>query len=249
MMKDKLIREECGERLDDLQCDGLYLIQNPDKFCFGIDAVLLSNFVKVKKDGYAVDLCTGSGIVPILLSTKTKAKKITGIEIQSDIADMASRSVSYNKLDEKIDIINDDISNALKYIKHSCVDTVCVNPPYMKDMAAIKNPDLPLAIARHELLTDLESVINIANKLLKENGRFFMIHRPSRLSEIFASMRQNRIEPKRIRFIHSYIDSKANLVLIEGLKGSGVWLDVEPPLAVYKEKNVYTDEVLKIYGR
>jgi len=248
-MRDKLIREECGERLDDLQCDGLYLIQNPDKFCFGIDAVLLSNFVKVKKDGYAVDLCTGSGIVPILLSTKTKAKKITGIEIQSDIADMASRSVSYNKLDEKIDIINDDISNALKYIKHSCVDTVCVNPPYMKDMAAIKNPDLPLAIARHELLTDLETVINIANKLLKENGRFFMIHRPSRLSEIFASMRQNRIEPKRIRFIHSYIDSKANLVLIEGLKGSGVWLDVEPPLAVYKEKNVYTDEVLKIYGR
>lgn len=249
MMKDELIREECGERLDDLQCDGLYLIQNPDKFCFGIDAVLLSNFVKVKKDGYAVDLCTGSGIVPILLSTKTKAKKITGIEIQSDIADMASRSVSYNKLDEKIDIINDDISNALKYIKHSCVDTVCVNPPYMKDMAAIKNPDLPLAIARHELLIDLESVINIANKLLKENGRFFMIHRPSRLSEIFASMKQNRIEPKRIRFIHSYIDSKANLVLIEGLKGSGVWLDVEPPLAVYKEKNVYTDEVLKIYGR
>lgn len=244
-----MIREECGERLDDLQCDGLYLIQNPDKFCFGIDAVLLSNFVKVKKDGYAVDLCTGSGIVPILLSTKTKAKKITGIEIQSDIADMASRSVSYNKLDEKINIINDDISNALKYIKHSCVDTVCVNPPYMKDMAAIKNPDLPLAIARHELLTDLESVINIANKLLKENGRFFMIHRPSRLSEIFASMKQNRIEPKRIRFIHSYIDSKANLVLIEGLKGSGVWLDVEPPLAVYKEKNVYTDEVLKIYGR
>ena len=249
MMKDKLIREECGERLDDLQCDGLYLIQNSDKFCFGIDAVLLSNFVKVKKDGYAVDLCTGSGIVPILLSTKTKAKKITGIEIQSDIADMASRSVSYNKLDEKIDIINDDISNALKYIKHSCVDTVCVNPPYMKDMAAIKNPDLPLAIARHELLTDLESVINIANKLLKENGRFFMIHRPSRLSEIFASMKQNRIEPKRIRFIHSYIYSKANLVLIEGLKGSGVWLDVEPPLAVYKEKNDYTDEVLKIYGR
>ena len=248
-MRDKLIREECGERLDDLQCNGLYLIQNPDKFCFGIDAVLLSNFVKVKKDGYAVDLCTGSGIVPILLSTKTKAKKITGIEIQSDIADMASRSVSYNKLDEKIDIINDDISNALKYIKHSCVDSVCVNPPYMKDMAAIKNPDLPLAIARHELLTDLESVINIANKLLKENGRFFMIHRPSRLSEIFASMKQNRIEPKRIRFIHSYIDSKANLVLIEGLKGSGVWLDVEPPLAVYKEKNVYTDEVLKIYGR
>ena len=244
-----MIREECGERLDDLKCNGLYLIQNPDKFCFGIDAVLLSNFVKVKKDGYAVDLCTGSGIVPILLSTKTKAKKITGIEIQSDIADMASRSVSYNKLDEKIDIINDDISNALKYIKHSCVDTVCVNPPYMKDMAAIKNPDLPLAIARHELLTDLESVINIANKLLKENGRFFMIHRPSRLSEIFASMKQNRIEPKRIRFIHSYIDSKANLVLIEGLKGSGVWLDVEPPLAVYKEKNVYTDEVLKIYGR
>ena len=245
----ELLREECGERLDDLQCNGLYLIQDPDKFCFGIDAVLLSNFVKVKKNGHVVDLCTGSGIVPILLSAKTGAKKITGIEIQSDIADMARRSVSYNKLDEKIDIINDDISNALKYINNCSVDSVCVNPPYMKDTTAIKNPDLPMAIARHELLTDLETVINIASKLLKESGKFFMVHRPSRLSEIFASMRQNRIEPKRLRFIHPYIESKANLVLIEGAKGSGVWMDVEPPLVVHKDKNVYTDEVLKIYGR
>ena len=245
----ELLREECGERLDDLQCNGLYLIQDPDKFCFGIDAVLLSNFVKVKKNGHVVDLCTGSGIVPILLSAKTGAKKITGIEIQSDIADMARRSVSYNKLDEKIDIINDDISNALKYINNCSVDSVCVNPPYMKDTTAIKNPDLPMAIARHELLTDLETVINIASKLLKESGKFFMVHRPSRLSEIFASMRQNRIEPKRLRFIHPYIESKANLVLIEGAKGSGVWMDVEPPLVVYKDKNVYTYEVLKIYGR
>ncbi len=245
----ELLREECGERLDDLQCNGLYLIQDPDKFCFGIDAVLLSNFVKVKKNGHVVDLCTGSGIVPILLSAKTGAKKITGIEIQSDIADMARRSVSYNKLDEKIDIINDDISNALKYINNCSVDSVCVNPPYMKDTTAIKNPDLPMAIARHELLTDLETVINIASRLLKESGKFFMVHRPSRLSEIFASMRQNRIEPKRLRFIHPYIESKANLVLIEGAKGSGVWLDVEPPLVVYKDKNVYMDEVLKIYGR
>ena len=245
----ELLREECGERLDDLQCNGLYLIQDPDKFCFGIDAVLLSNFVKVKKNGHVVDLCTGSGIVPILLSAKTGAKKITGIEIQSYIADMARRSVSYNKLDEKIDIINDDISNALKYINNCSVDSVCVNPPYMKDTTAIKNPDLPMAIARHELLTDLETVINIASRLLKESGKFFMVHRPSRLSEIFASMRQNRIEPKRLRFIHPYIESKANLVLIEGAKGSGVWLDVEPPLVVYKDKNVYTDEVLKIYGR
>ena len=245
----ELLREECGERRDDLQCNGLYLIQDPDKFCFGIDAVLLSNFVKVKKNGHVVDLCTGSGIVPILLSAKTGAKKITGIEIQSDIADMARRSVSYNKLDEKIDIINDDISNALKYINNCSVDSVCVNPPYMKDTTAIKNPDLPMAIARHELLTDLETVINIASRLLKESGKFFMVHRPSRLSEIFASMRQNRIEPKRLRFIHPYIESKANLVLIEGAKGSGVWLDVEPPLVVYKDKNVYTDEVLKIYGR
>jgi len=189
----ELLREECGERLDALQCNGLYLIQDPDKFCFGIDAVLLSNFVKVKKNGHVVDLCTGSGIVPILLSAKTGAKKITGIEIQSDIADMARRSVSYNKLDEKIDIINDDISNALKYINNCSVDSVCVNPPYMKDTTAIKNPDLPMAIARHELLTDLDTVINIASKLLKESGKFFMVHRPSRLSEIFASTILNLI--------------------------------------------------------
>ncbi|EGG92336.1 hypothetical protein HMPREF0491_01500 [Lachnospiraceae oral taxon 107 str. F0167] len=248
-MKNELLKEEWGERLDDLQCNNLFLIQNPSKFCFGIDAVLLANFVKAKNGGHIIDLCTGSGIVPVLLSAKTSAKRITGIEIQKDIADMANRSVLYNSLEEKIDIINDDIANALKYIKPCSVDTISVNPPYMKDTTAIKNPDLPLAIARHELLTDLETVVGISGKLLKENGKFFMIHKPSRLSEIFAVLKKNRIEPKRIRFVHPYINSKANLVLIEGIKGSGVWLDVEPPLAVYKDKNVYTDEVLKIYGR
>jgi methyltransferase type 11 len=248
-MKNELLKEEWGERLDDLQCNNLFLIQNPSKFCFGIDAVLLANFVKAKNGGHIIDLCTGSGIVPVLLSAKTQAKRITGIEIQKDIADMANRSVLYNSLEEKIDIINDDIANALKYIKPCSVDTISVNPPYMKDTTAIKNPDLPLAIARHELLTDLETVVGISGKLLKENGKFFMIHKPSRLSEIFAVLKKNRIEPKRIRFVHPYINSKANLVLIEGIKGSGVWLDVEPPLAVYKDKNVYTDEVLKIYGR
>ncbi|MBO1869577.1 tRNA1(Val) (adenine(37)-N6)-methyltransferase [Lachnoanaerobaculum sp. Marseille-Q4761] len=248
-MKNELLKEELGERLDDLQCNNLFLIQNPSKFCFGIDAVLLANFVKAKNGGHIIDLCTGSGIVPVLLSAKTSAKRITGIEIQKDIADMANRSVLYNSLEEKIDIINDDIANALKYIKPCSVDTISVNPPYMKDTTAIKNPDLPLAIARHELLTDLETVVGISGKLLKENGKFFMIHKPSRLSEIFAVLKKNRIEPKRIRFVHPYINSKANLVLIEGIKGSGVWLDVEPPLAVYKDKNVYTDEVLKIYGR
>ena len=248
-MKNELLKEELGERLDDLQCNNLFLIQNPSKFCFGIDAVLLANFVKAKNGGHIIDLCTGSGIVPVLLSAKTSAKRITGIEIQKDIADMANRSVLYNSLEEKIDIINDDIANALKYIKPCSVDTISVNPPYMKDTTAIKNPDLPLAIARHELLTDLETVVGISGKLLKENGKFFMIHKPSRLSEIFAVLKKNRIEPKRIRFVHPYINSKANLVLIEGIKGSGVWLDVEPPLAVYKDKIVYTDEVLKIYGR
>ena len=248
-MKNELLKEEWGERLDDLQCNNLFLIQNPSKFCFGIDAVLLANFVKAKNGGHIIDLCTGSGIVPVLLSAKTSAKRITGIEIQKDIADMANRSVLYNSLEEKIDIINDDIANALKYIKPCSVDTISVNPPYMKDTTAIKNPDLPLAIARHELLTDLETVVGISGKLLQENGKFFMIHKPSRLSEIFAVLKKNRIEPKRIRFVHPYINSKANLVLIEGIKGSGVWLDVEPPLAVYKDKNVYTDEVLKIYGR
>ena len=248
-MKNELLKEELGERLDDLQCDNLFLIQNPSKFCFGIDAVLLANFVKAKNGGHIIDLCTGSGIVPVLLSAKTSAKRITGIEIQKDIADMANRSVLYNSLEEKIDIINDDIANALKYIKPCSVDTISVNPPYMKDTTGIKNPDLPLAIARHELLTDLETVVGISGKLLKENGKFFMIHKPSRLSEIFAVLKKNRIEPKRIRFVHPYINSKANLVLIEGIKGSGGWLDVEPPLAVYKDKNVYTDEVLKIYGR
>ena len=140
-MKNELLKEELGERLDDLQCNNLFLIQNPSKFCFGIDAVLLANFVKAKNGGYIIDLCTGSGIVPVLLSAKTSAKRITGIEIQKDIADMANRSVLYNSLEEKIDIINDDIANALKYIKPCSVDTISVNPPYMKDTTAIKNTD------------------------------------------------------------------------------------------------------------
>ena len=248
-MKDRLIKEELGERIDDLQCNNLFLIQNPVKFCFGIDAVLLANSVKVKKDGYVVDLCTGSGIIPLLLSAKSQAKRITGIEIQADIADMANRSVEYNNLGEKIDIINDDIANAFNYIKRGSVDTVCVNPPYMKAASGLKNPDEPLAVARHEILTDLNTVVSISAGLLKENSRLYMIHRPHRLSEIFATLRENKIEPKRIRFVHPYMNKPANLVLIEGIKGSGVWADVEEPLVVYREKNVYTDEVLKIYGR
>lgn len=248
-MKSELLREDIGERLDDLQCNNLFLIQNPNKFCFGTDAVLLANFVKPKTSGYVVDLCTGSGIVPLLLSTKTLAKKITGIEIQKDIADMAKRSVKYNGLEDKIDIVNDDIANALEYIEAGSVDAVSVNPPYMKNTGGLKNPELSLAIARHELFTDLESVVSISSKLLKENGRFYMIHRPSRLSEIFASLKANRIEPKRLRFVQAYRESNANLVLVEGVKGSGVWLDVEPALVVYRDKNIYTDEVLRIYGR
>lgn len=248
-MKNKLIKGEMGERIDDLQCNNLFLIQNPKKFCFGIDAVLLANFVKVKKDGYVVDLCTGSGIIPLLLSAKSQAKRITGIEIQADIADMAGRSVEYNNLGEKIYIINDDILNAFNYIKRGSVDTVCVNPPYMKATSGLKNPDEPLAVARHEIFTDLNTVIGISAGLLKENSRFYMIHKPHRLSEIFAALRENKIEPKRIRFVHPYVNKPANLVLIEGIKGSGVWIDVEEPLVVYSKQNIYTDEVLKIYGR
>ena len=248
-MKSELINKDVGERIDDLQCNNLFLIQNPKKFCFGIDAVLLADFVRVKNNGNVVDLCTGSGVIPLLLTAKIPAKKIIGVEIQSDMADMAKRSVQYNNLQEKVDIINIDIADVLEYIPRGSVDSVCVNPPYMKEFTGLKNPDEPLAIARHELLTDLDTVVNISARLLKEGGRFFMIHRPHRLSEIFAALRVNKIEPKRIRFVHPYIYKPANLVLIEGMKGSGVWIDVEAPLVVYREKNIYTDEVLKIYGR
>ena len=237
-----------NERLDDLQRNGLKIIQNPDGFCFGMDAVLLSGFASVKPGERALDLGTGTGIIPLLLSAKTKGEHFTGLEIQTEIMKMAQRSVALNGLEKKIDIIQGDIKEASRIFGAASFDVVTSNPPYMNDAHGLKNPGDVKAISRHEVLCTLEDVVREGTKALKPGGRFYMVHRPHRLAEIITVMRQYKLEPKRMKFVHPFADKDANMVLIEAVRGGGAWLKLEPPVIVYKEPGVYTDEIYEIYG-
>ena len=237
-----------SERIDDLQRKGYKIIQNTEKFCFGMDAVLLSSFASVKAGEKVLDMGTGTGIIPILLEAKTEGEHFTGLEIQSESVGMAGRSVKLNSLEEKIDIVEGDIKEASKIFGKNIFNVVTVNPPYMNDLHGIKNPDMPKAIARHEVLCTLEDVVREASYVLKQNGRMYMVHRPHRLVEIIQAMKQYKLEPKIIRFVHPYEDKEANMVLIEALKGGKSMVKIEKPLVVYKDVNVYTDELLEMYG-
>ncbi|AGC68236.1 methyltransferase type 11 [Thermoclostridium stercorarium subsp. stercorarium DSM 8532] len=227
-MEQPFLRE--GERLDDLQLNGLKIIQKIDGFCFGIDAVLLSDYVRVEKGSKIVDLGTGTGILPLLLSQKTEASHITGIEIQPDIADMAKRSVEYNNLGDKVKIIEGDFLKAVEWFGVGYFDAVVTNPPYRKVGTGLINPSDNKAVSRHEIHCTLESIISVSSKLLKYHGRFFMVHRPERLVEIFYWMREYKIEPKSIRMVYPKPGKPANLVLIYGLKGGNPQLTVDEPL-------------------
>ena len=237
-----------NERLDDLQRNGLKIIQKTDGFCFGMDAVLLSGFSSVKPGERALDLGTGTGIIPLLLSAKTKGEHFTGLEIQTEIMKMAQRSVALNGLEKKIDIIQGDIKEASRIFGAASFDVVTSNPPYMNDAHGLKNPGDVKAISRHEVLCTLEDVVREGTKALKPGGRFYMVHRPHRLAEIITVMRQYKLEPKRMKFVHPFADKDANMVLIEAVRGGGAWLKLEPPVIVYKEPGVYTDEIYEIYG-
>jgi len=242
------IKLEPDERLDDLHRNGYKIIQNSKKFCFGMDAVLLSGFATVKPGENAMDLGTGTGIIPILLEAKTKGQHFTGLEIQEESADMARRSVAYNGLEEKIDIVTGDIREASKLFGAASFDVITTNPPYMTGSHGIVNPDMPKAIARHEVLCTLDDVVREASKLLKSGGRFYMVHRPFRLAEIMATMMKYKLEPKRMRLVYPFVDKEPNMVLIEALRGGRPRITVEKPLIVYKEKDVYTDEIYEVYG-
>ena len=236
------------ERLDELHRNGYYIIQNPRKFCFGMDAVLLSGFARVKPGETVLDLGTGTGIIPILLEAKTEGKHFTGLEIQPESADMARRSVAYNHLEDKINIETGNIKDASKQFGASSFHVVTTNPPYMTGRHGLTNPNEAKAIARHEILCTLEDVIRESAKILKPQGRFYMVHRPFRLAEIMALICQYGLEPKRMQMVYPFVDKEPNMVLLEGLRGGKPRITVEKPLIVYKEPGVYTDEIYDIYG-
>ena len=236
------------ERIDDLERNGYRIIQDTHRFCFGMDAVLLSGFARVKDDARVLDLGTGTGIIPILLEAKTKAAHLTGLEIQEDSADMARRSVRLNGLQEKISIVTGDIKEAGSLFDAASVDVITSNPPYMTAQHGLTNPEDAKAIARHEILCTLEDVIAQAARLLRPGGNFFMVHRPFRLAEIMVLLRAYRLEPKRMQLVYPFVDKEPNMVLIEANRGGKPRMTVERPLIVYREPGVYMEEIYEIYG-
>lgn len=239
-----------NERIDDLEYKGLKIIQKNDGFCFGIDAVLLSDFAKEIKNGSKVlDLGTGTGILSILLSEKTKLNKIYGVEFQKDIADMASRSVKLNKLENKIEIINDDINNLEKIFEINSIDAIVTNPPYKNNGTGKTNDNKYKYLSRHETTANLSDFIKISFKLLKNKGSLYMVHRPERLTDIIYELRINKMEPKNIRFVYSNKEKEPKLVLIKAVKNANKFLKIEKPLFVYDMEGNYTKEILEIYNK
>lgn len=237
-----------GERLDELHRNGYFIIQNPDCFCFGMDAVLLSGFANVKPNELAIDLGTGNGIIPILLEAKTCGRHFTGLEIQPENVDMARRSVALNHLEDKISIIQGDIKDASQRFGASSFHVVTTNPPYMTGKHGLTNANRAKAIARHEILCTLKDVIRESARLLVPGGRFYMVHRPFRLAEIMCAMSCCGMEPKRMKLVYPFVDKEPNMVLIEGLRGGKPRITVEKPLIVYERPGVYTQEIYDIYG-
>lgn len=237
-----------NERIDYLNRNGYKIIQKIDGFCFGMDAVLLSDFARVKRGERVLDFGTGTGVLPILLEAKTEGSKFYGLEIQKEFADMAKRSVLLNHLEEKVEIVHGDIKNASSLFERESFQVITCNPPYMVDNNGLKNPNSSKAIARHEICCNFYDIVTEAKKLLKPMGRLFLVHRTFRLAELVNTLVENGMEPKRMRFVHPFIDKEPNIVLIEAIKGAKSRIKIEPPLIVYKKEGVYTEEIYHIYG-
>ena len=233
-MSDKKVREQNflreGERLDDLQREGLQLIQNPAWFCFGMDAVLLSAFARVKKGQVCLDLGCGNGVIPILLAGRTEGRSFTGLELQDDIAEMAGRSVRYNHLEEKVHIVHGDIKEATSIFEAASFDVITSNPPYLANSHGLISEAGHKALARHEIACTLEDVVANAAKLLRPGGSFFLVHRPFRLAEIIGCMTAHKLEPKRMQLVHPYVDKEPNMVLLQAVRGGKSRIQIEPPI-------------------
>jgi tRNA1Val (adenine37-N6)-methyltransferase len=237
-----------NEKIEDLQCRGLRIIQNKKWFCFGMDAVLLANYCELKKGSKVVDLGTGTGIIPLLLYAKKYISLAIGVEIQSEVADMANRTVILNNLEEHIKILNVDLKNVTDHLEPYSFDAVTSNPPYKLYNSGLQNPSDQKAISRHEIMCNLEDVIENASKLLKQYGKFYLVHRPDRLVDIMCLLRKHKLEPKNIRFVHPRVNDKPNLVLIQASKSGNKELKFAPPLYVYNEQGEFNDEIHTIYN-
>ncbi|MBR5156103.1 MAG: tRNA1(Val) (adenine(37)-N6)-methyltransferase [Clostridia bacterium] len=240
------------ERIDDLQTpSGYRIIQNPDWFCFGVDAVLLADFAArtIKPKSCVLDMCTGNGIIPILLAEKTTASFVDGIEVQKSVADMAKRSILLNDIWDRVKITCGDLKDSHDIFGKAQFDAVTCNPPYKENFGGLKNSTDVVTIARHEILCNLEDIIESAEKVLKPSGKLYLIHRPERLADILCLMRKYRIEPKRLRFVHPSQSKVATMIMVEGAKHGKAKLFLDPPLYVHNEDGSYTDEINKIYGR
>ena len=242
------VRLKETERIDELQRNGYRIIQDPSRFCFGMDAVLLTGFAHAGKTDSLLDLGTGTGIIPLLMEAKYHCAHLTGLEIQAESADMAARSVELNGLSDKISIVTGDIREADKYFASASFDCITCNPPYMIGQHGIVNPDAPKAIARHEVLCTFEDVAAQTARLLKPGGHFFLVHRPFRLAEIMTTLVRYKLEPKRMQLVYPYVDKEPNMVLIEAVRGGKPRMSVEKPLIIFEKPGVYQPEITQIYG-
>ena len=239
-----------NERIDDLEFKGLKIIQNKDGFCFGIDSILLSDFAKeIKKGSKVIDLGTGTGIIGILLCMKTELSKIIGVEIQKEVYDMAKRSIKLNNLENKFEIINENIKNLENIIETGTFDAVVTNPPYKKIGTGLTNENKEKLISRHEITANLEDFIKVSYRMLKDKGTLYMVHRPDRMVDIIELLRKYKLEPKKIKFVYPNANKDANLILLKAVKNENPFLKIEKPLYVYNQNGEYTDEILKIYGK
>lgn len=248
-----------GERLDEIGFADLKLIQKPEEFCYGVDAVILAAFAAKnmnrgrKKTRIVADLGSGTGIIPIILQHKTPIEKIYAVEVQKDSFNRINRNITMNNLESKIEGIHSDVLHVLDSrpeLKNMC-DVVISNPPYfMAGGHGLTNDNDAKRIARHETTAKLEDFIRVTAALLKDKGEFFMVHRPSRLVDICEMCRKYKLEPKNLRFVAPNKNSGPNILLVRAVKYGNPELIVEDPLYVYKEEDrSYTDEIMYIYER
>lgn len=245
MQINNIIKDD--ETIEDLQYNNLFILQKKTGFRFGMDPVLLSYFAKVKNNYNIVDIGTGSGIIPILLSQQAENLNISAIELQKDIANMAGRSVELNYLQNTIRVINDSFENTNKYVQNNSQDIVISNPPYSRLNASIVSSSQNKLLSRHEQEMDFDSLVKLAYKILKLNGKFVFCFPATRLIEAICILRDNRMEPKRLRFIHSHIDKSPYIFLMEASKCGKPFLNIYPPLICYTSGSNMTEELKRIY--